>query len=47
MMWTNDNLPEEIVFPMGPIDIVNGRVMWDERFGEEPDDIEEFILMSA
>ena len=46
-MWANDDLPEEIVFPMGPIDIVNGRIMWDERFGEEPDNVEEFIRMSA
>ena len=46
-MWTNDNLPEVVVFPMGPIDIVNGEIMWDERFGEEPDDMDEFIRMSA
>ena len=46
-MWTNDKLPEEIVFPLGPIDIVNGEVMWDERYGPRPDDMDEFIRMSA
>ena len=47
MIWTNDNLPETIAFPMGPIDIDNGVILWDERFGPRPDDLEEFISESA
>lgn len=47
MIWTNDNLPETIAFPMGPIDIDNGVILWDERFGPQPDDLEGFIRESA
>lgn len=46
MKWTNDKLPAEIVFPLGPIDIVGGVATWDKRFGNEPNDIEQFIKES-
>ena len=47
MIWTNDNLPESIAFPMGPVDIDGDDIYWDPRYGPEPDDIEEFIRQSA
>lgn len=47
MTLSNDYLPDDLVVPYGPIDIVNGEITWDDRFGHPPGDLFDFVMECA
>lgn len=47
MTLNNDYMPEDLLVPYGPIDIVDGEITWDDRYGNPPGDLLEFVMECA